>query len=81
MKTLSIIMITALLSGFFSIGTGLAFGAGHILAVLFAIGLVVWTFEQYGRTPRSLYRAPVRSFPSHAMKSGADRQPDFRLAA
>jgi hypothetical protein len=57
MKTTLISILTATLLGFASYATDRQFGIAEFLAVVFTVGLVGWTVEQYSREPRSLTKA------------------------
>jgi len=68
MKTALISVLTATLLGFASIASGRPFDAADYTAIIFTIGLVAWTVNQYSRVPRPLLRerpihvpAPIRS--------------------
>jgi hypothetical protein len=61
MKTTLASLITATLLGIASFVSGRPFDAADFTAILFATGLVAWTFDQYSRVPRSLHRSrPIR---------------------
>ncbi len=61
MKTALISVLTATLLGIASLASGRPFDAADFTAILFTVGLVAWTVNQYSREPRPLLLArPVR---------------------
>ncbi len=56
MKTALISVLTATLLGFASVASGRPFDAADFTAILFTLGLVAWTVDQYSRVPRPLMR-------------------------
>lgn len=61
MKTALISVLTATLLGFASVASGRPFDAADFTAIIFTIGLIAWTVNQYSREPRSLLVArPIR---------------------
>jgi hypothetical protein len=77
MKTALISVLTATLLGFASIASGRPFDAADFTAIIFSVGLVAWTVDQYTREPRPLLRdRPIRvpaSMPSRVTVSKAHR--------
>ena len=61
MKTSLISVLTATLLGLASVASGRPFDVADFTAILFTIGLVAWTVNQYSRAPRPLLVArPIR---------------------
>ena len=61
MKTALISVLTATLLGFASLASGRPFDAADFTAIIFTLGLVAWTVDQYSREPRPLLRdRPIR---------------------
>jgi hypothetical protein len=61
MKTALISVLTATLLGFASIASGRPFDAADFTAIIFTLGLVAWTVDQYSREPRPLQlNRPIR---------------------
>jgi hypothetical protein len=61
MKTALISVLTATLLGFASLASGRPFDAADFVAIVFTVGLVAWTVDQYSRGPRLLTMArPLR---------------------
>lgn len=61
MKTALISVLTATLLGFASLASGRPFDAADFTAIIFTLGLVAWTVDQYSREPRPLRRErPIR---------------------
>jgi hypothetical protein len=61
MKISLISVLTATLLGFASIASGRQFDAADFTAIIFTLGLVAWTVDQYSRVPRPLLLArPIR---------------------
>jgi len=61
MKTSLISLLAATLLGFASLASGRPFDAADFMAILFTVGLVAWTMNQYSREPRPLLVArPIR---------------------
>ena len=54
MKTTLISVLTATLLGFASVASGRSFDAADFTAILFSVGLVAWTVDQYSRESRPL---------------------------
>lgn len=54
MKTSLISVLTATLLGFASLASGRPFDAADFTAIIFTLGLVAWTVNQYTREPRPL---------------------------
>lgn len=77
MKTALISVLTATLLGFASLASGRPFDAADFTAIIFTVGLVAWTVDQYSREPRPLLRdRPIRvptSMPSRLTVSKAQR--------
>ena len=64
MKTALISVLTATLLGFVSLASGRPFDAADFTAIIFTIGLVAWTVNQYTREPRRLLLdRPIRVTP------------------
>jgi len=61
MKTSLISVLTATFLGLASLASGRPFDAADFMAILFTVGLVAWTVNQYSREPRPLLVArPIR---------------------
>jgi hypothetical protein len=61
MKTSLISILTATFLGFASLASNRPFDAADFMAILFTVGLVAWTVNQYSREPRPLALArPIR---------------------
>jgi len=78
MKTALISVLTATLLGFASLASGRPFDAADFTAILFTLGLVAWTVDQYSREPRPLLLRdrPIRvptTMPSRVTVSKAHR--------
>ncbi len=77
MKTALISVLTATLLGFASIASGRPFDAADFTAIIFTLGLVAWTVDQYSREPRPLLQdRPIRiptTMPSRVTVSKAHR--------
>ena len=80
MKTALLSVLTATLLGFASLASGRHFDAADFIAIMFTTGLVAWTIEQYGRTPRVLTVARTFPFPAR-VNARAAKAPALRLAA
>jgi hypothetical protein len=80
MKTSLISVLTATLLTLAYVASGRPFDFADFTALLFTIGLVAWTVNQYSREPRPLLVArPIRLVaPSKARRSAA---PARQLAA
>jgi len=62
MKTILISLLTAVLLGLAAFASGRLFDAADFIAIVFAAGLVAWTFSQYRSTPP---RHPDKILPIH----------------
>jgi hypothetical protein len=75
MKTALISVLTATLLGFAALASGRPFDAADFTAIIFTVGLVAWTVNQYSREPRRLLVArPIRvtaPIPARMNVSGA----------
>ncbi|HEY4300274.1 MAG TPA: hypothetical protein VGM73_05340 [Candidatus Didemnitutus sp.] len=61
MKTALISIFTATLLGVLAFASGRSFSAADFLTILFSVGLVAWTVDQYSREPRILnLERPIR---------------------
>ncbi len=76
MKTSLISVLTATLLGLASVASGRPFDAADFTAILFTIGLVAWTVNQYSRESRPLLVVrPIRlPAPIKAHRSAAPVQ-------
>jgi hypothetical protein len=80
MKTTLLSVLTATLLGFASQASGRPYDAADFTAIMFAIGLVGWTIDQYSRPVRALSLArPIRLPSRHSVQRPP--APDGRLAA
>jgi hypothetical protein len=80
MKTTLISLLTATLLGFASLASGRPFDAADFTAIMFAIGLVAWTIDQYSRPPRALTMARPIRLPA-TLSVRRPQAPASRLAA
>jgi hypothetical protein len=64
MKTALISVLTATLLGFASLASGRPFDAADFTAIMFTVGLVAWTVNQYSREPRRLLAARPIQLPA-----------------
>ncbi|HVU18780.1 MAG TPA: hypothetical protein VHD32_17890 [Candidatus Didemnitutus sp.] len=61
MKTAIISILTATFLGVLAFASGRSFSAADFFTILFSVGLVAWTVDQYTREPRSLnFERPIR---------------------
>jgi len=80
MKTSLISVLTATLLGLASFASGRPFDVADFTAIVFTLGLVAWTVNQYSREPRPLLVArPIRV--SAPIPSRVSMAPARRLAA
>jgi hypothetical protein len=80
MKTALISVLTATLLGFASLASGRHFDAADFTAIMFTVGLVAWTIEQYSRVPHTLTVVRTFRFPPQVNANSA-KTPAIRLAA
>jgi hypothetical protein len=80
MKTALISVLTATLLGFASLASGRPFDAADFTAIIFTLGLVAWTVDQYTRVPRALMRTQPIRIPSR-LQSRATASRIQRVAA
>jgi hypothetical protein len=80
MKTALISVLTATLLGFASLASGRHFDAADFTAIVFAMGLVAWTLDQYSRAPRVLTKARTLRLPM-PRPAVSTKAPAVRLAA
>lgn len=80
MKTTLISVLTATLLGIASLAGGRPFDAADFTAILFTIGLVAWTIEQYSRQPRALTMVRSIRFPG-SLGASQPKTSTGRLAA
>lgn len=80
MKTSLISVLTATLLGLASLASGRPFDVADFTAILFTIGLVAWTVNQYSREPRPLLVARPIRLPA-PVKARISVVPAQRLAA
>jgi hypothetical protein len=73
-------VLTATFLGFASLASGRPFDAADFMAILFTVGLVAWTVNQYSREPRPLLVARPIRLPA-PVKAPATATAAQRLAA
>ena len=80
MKTALISVLTATLLGFASVASGRPFDAADFTAIIFTLGLVAWTVDQYSREPRQLRQDRLIRIPT-ATPARVNVSKAHRLAA
>ena len=80
MKTSLISVLTATLLGLASVASGRPFDAADFTAILFTIGLVAWTVNQYSRESRPLLVVRPIRLPA-PIKAHGSAAPAQRVAA
>ena len=73
-------VLTATFLGFAALASGRPFDAADFMAILFTVGLVAWTVNQYSREPRPLLVARPIRLPA-PIQARMSETPVQRLAA